>query len=138
MCSSSGVLLNATSFIRTAPTTQEESRYTLSGTAVRKRTRGPTMFHMFLSFLVLQLFVNLQIHPFRPKPSHSANDSHSYRFRTQSFSRSALNGGPENIFFQLGSNPYSVSLHPTPSFTSSARCTTFWQRVTDMHSLGTV
>ena len=99
ICSSSGVLLNASSIILTALTTPEESRYKLPGPAVRKGTRGPTMFHMFLSFLVLQLFVNLQIQPFRPRPSHSAIDSHSYRFRTQSFSRSDLNGGPENIFF---------------------------------------
>ena len=63
------------------------------------------MFHMFLSFLVPQLFVNLQIHPFRTGASHSAIDSHPYRFRTQSFSRSARTGGPDNIF--------SAGLEPT-------------------------
>jgi hypothetical protein len=123
--------LNSADDILTAPTTERESRYKLPGPAVRKGTRGLTMF-MFLSFLVLQLFVNLQIHPFRPGPSNSAIDSHPYRFRTQSFSRSAFTGGTENIFSPM-LEPHSVSPHPKPSFTPSARCMTFWQRVTAMH-----
>jgi len=99
MCFSSDVLLNVSSIILTAPMKQGESRYKLPGPAVRKGARGPTVFDMFLSFLVPQLFVSLQIHPFRPSTSHSAIDSHSYRFRTQYFSRSALNGGPKTFFF---------------------------------------
>jgi len=75
MCSSSGVLLNASSIILTAPTKQGGSRYKLPGPAVRKGTRGPTMLDMFLSFLVPQLFFNLQVHPFRPSTSHSEIDT---------------------------------------------------------------
>lgn len=52
MCSSSSVLLNVSSIILTASTKQVESRYKLPGPAVWKGTRGPTMFDMFLSFLV--------------------------------------------------------------------------------------
>jgi len=36
------------------------------GPVVRKRVQGPTMFHMFLSFSVVTLFVDLKFKPFRP------------------------------------------------------------------------
>ena len=37
--------------------------------------RGPTVLHMFLSFSAVSIFVDLQINPFRPSPSHSATES---------------------------------------------------------------
>ena len=36
---------------------------------------GPIILRMFLSFSAVSLFVDLQINPFKPSPSHSATES---------------------------------------------------------------
>jgi hypothetical protein len=59
--------------------------------------------HMFLSISVVQ------INPFRPPPSHSANDSQFSTFDVKIFSRSALAGRPKQIL-HLCLNPLSAAV----------------------------
>jgi hypothetical protein len=51
----------------------------------------------------------VQIHAFRPNPSHSATDSQSFRFSVKIFSWSALDGGQKK-YFHRGPNPLSAAL----------------------------
>jgi hypothetical protein len=46
--------------------------------------------HIFLSFSIVSLFVDLQINPFRRSPSNSSAESQSFRFRVKIFSWSAF------------------------------------------------
>ena len=71
---------------------------------VWKGARRPTMLHMFLSYSVVSLCVDLQINPYRPSPSHSATESQSFRFSVNIFGRSAPAGGPKH-FFSPGPEP---------------------------------
>jgi hypothetical protein len=71
--------------------------------AVWEGVQGPIMLHMYLSFSEV-LFVDLQINPFRPRPSHPAIDSQSFRFGVNIFSPVSLTMGHEQ-FSSLGPKP---------------------------------
>ena len=65
----------------------------------------PTILHMFLSFSVVSLFVDLQVDPFRTSPGHSATESQSLRFSVNIFlaGRPYVGGeGRGPIFFPTG------------------------------------
>lgn len=56
--------------------------------------------YVFLSSLVVSLFVDLQFNPFMPSPSHPATESPSFRFISKIFFfRYILAGGKERKFF---------------------------------------
>jgi hypothetical protein len=64
------------------------------GPALRKGALGPTMLHVFLSFLVVSLPVDCTNSPFQTKTKSLCNYQ-SFRFDVKIFSHSALVGGHE-------------------------------------------
>jgi hypothetical protein len=50
------------------------------------------MLHMFLSFSLVSISVDLQIEPFRRRPSHFATENQSFGFSVKIFGSSALAG----------------------------------------------
>ena len=51
--------------------------------AIRKRTQGPNMLHMFLFLSVVSLLADCN--PFRRSPRHTATESQSFRFNVKIF-----------------------------------------------------
>jgi hypothetical protein len=96
MSSSSGVLLIALSLILTAPTTRGRGKpLQISGAGGLEGDPGPynvSYVSIFVGTTIICYFSNS---PLQTRPNHSAIDN---RFITKTFSRSALTGGPENIF----------------------------------------
>jgi hypothetical protein len=65
------------------------------------RRGGGNLYKLYFSVASLCI---VKINPFRPRPSHSANDSQSLRFSTYSFRRSAISAGPGTTLVSPASN----------------------------------
>jgi hypothetical protein len=65
--------------------------------------------HMFLSFSVVSLFIDLQINPFRPSPIHSTTESQSFMLIIKSQLVRPLWRDPKT-FFRQDPNPLSATL----------------------------